>query len=427
MNKLQSSIYSVGLLFFILLLTFCHKEEPKPVPESPKPVTFYIQNTKDGKPESDVFITLQKKVANQVDSFENVTELGKTDAAGKLTWNYDKTSLPGDHRFVCNKQGYLTTIIPITDLLQRVFEGAMTLKPSTAVTFYIVDNQDSTPVSDVVITLQKKTSTLPESYENVLNLGKTDASGRLIWNYDKTLLPENHRFVCDKQGYLTTIISISDLSQHEFQGSINPASSNAITFYVYSAKDGLPVPNAVIDLYNKIGVPDAPYFLKNIGTTSANGKVVWNYDLDSLPKTYQFWCHKSDEFDPVTVLVTDSYQNDFQIALSRISKMNFHLKYQNDTLPKEFVLYNYYFNPPYHNYPGGYAKYPYLITGNLTKIDTSFTIKLDISSTKQEFHCYMLDQSTPVNSYLNFPNSPEKVLVIPGGTKDTTFLFEAFW
>jgi 5-hydroxyisourate hydrolase-like protein (transthyretin family) len=434
MSKLPSSIYSIGLLSFIFFLTFCHKEEVKSVSESPKPITLYTQNAKDGKSEPDVFITLQKKVANQVDSFENVLEIGKTDASGKLIWNYDKTALPTDHRFACNKSGFWPSFIPISDLSKREFQGYISQLPDSYLSFHIVSPLDGKPAPDVVIILQKKVPNTSNTFEDVAEIGKTDAAGNLAWDYGQIILNSDYRFIGIKSGFEPLVFPVTIPLQHDFQG-IMKTMLFPVSFYITDSKYGQPMPDAEISLFVKnLGFIDKYDYVSTIGKTDSNGKLIWNHNQDSISKYYRFSVKKPGYYETI-IKVPDSYQNDFSGALGQYAKINFHLKYDNDTIKKRFIFYYGIHIPPAENHVyGGYFKRPILFLPKspsqdyAAHIDTTFTLDIESSYAPQDFHCVIVDPSYFVNSSLNFePFIPHIDLIVPAYAKDTTYLFEAFW
>lgn len=298
-------------------------------------------------------------------------------------------------------------------------------------------------VNQITILVKEKDTNLPISNANVRfcqstnpasvncqELGKTDDNGQLIFNINTSLVPGNAKFYVSKDGFKNDSILVSDPVQKMFTLNLkkieNLSNQIQITILVKEKKTNLPIPNASIFFcpytYGGFGC-------QGLGVTDNNGKFTCNLDSALVTINAEFLVYK-DGFYNGTIPVWDTIQT-YSLNLAKISNLEFHLKYDSDSIPKKFLFYRRYLNPPAYNVPGGYNDevFGFIYTSKVNGMfHTDTTIYLPIKYYTNSFHCTMCDPSYifPSQSLVWSPN-PEKVLTIPAPIGDTTLIFNAFW
>jgi hypothetical protein len=226
---------------------------------------------------------------------------------------------------------------------------------------------------------------------------------------------------------------VSDLAQKTFSLNLEKLENynTEFTILIKEKKSNLPVPNVTIFFCQYTYSTNIN--CQGIGKTDANGQLNFNLNTFLVPGNSKFYVYK-DGFYSGYIPVEDTIQKSFSLGLGKIANLEFHLKYDSDSIPKEFYFYRDYTAAPAHNFPGGNFKdfinaiyYTPKVNG-VYHVDTTIYVQLKNSDYWQYFHSKMCDTSYVFTSSLYFPNSiPDKVLNIPPHTNDTTFIFNAFW
>lgn len=296
-----------------------------------------------------------------------------------------------------------------------------------SISFHISSDEDQQPVSGVTVSLYKKISTSPD-YQLVSEIGKTDSEGKLVWPLPKDPLTSNYQFVFEQQGYDRISIPLSDPLQKKYQVVLSKAMP--FSFYVSGAADKLPLADVAISLYKKIAAshPLFPTYelAFEIGRTDSGGKLSWDYPKHLLNSDYKLIFDKGGYYRG-SIQISDSPKHEYEVALDKIARVNFHLTYNNDTIPKKFHCYRQYLSPASHYSPPTLSYDDFLTTQSVTQIDKTLWIDLPRNSS-QTIYCYMVDASTNLNPSHSYPSSAQlKTFVLPSNAKDTTIVIEAFW
>jgi hypothetical protein len=313
-------------------------------------------------------------------------------------------------------------------LLVRCFKDKADI--SNQITILVKDNDTNLPISYADVRFCP--TTYPASID-CQDLGKTDDDGQLIFNLKTFLVPGNSKFYISKDGFKNDSILVSDFAQKTFSLNLEKLANynTEFTILVKEKKTNLPIQNATV-VFCEYTYP-VDMNCQEIGKTDANGQLNFNLNSFLFPGSSKFYVFK-DGFYRDYIPVVDKNQKLFSSTLGKIASLEFHLKYDSDSIPKEFYCYLDYTAAPAHNFPGGNFKdfinaiyYTPKVNG-VYHVDTTIYVQLKDSDYWQYFHSKMCDTSYVFTSSLYFPNSiPDKVLNIPPHTNDTTIVFNAFW
>jgi hypothetical protein len=305
--------------------------------------------------------------------------------------------------------------------------------------------KDKADVSNqITILVKEKDTDLPISYANVRfcpttypasidcqDLGKTDDDGQLIYNLKTFLVPGNSKFYISKDGFYSDSILISDSAQKTFSLNLEKLANynTEFTILITEKKSILPIPNATVKFcqYTIPGTTNC----QDLGKTDANGQLNFNLNTFLVPGNSKFYVFK-DGFYRDYIPVVDKNQKSFSLTLGKIANLEFHLKYDSDSIPKKFFLYRRYLIPPGYNVPGGYGDeglgffYTPIVNGVFHADTTIYLSITDIYT--NSFHCTMCDPSFFFPPAILYDSPfPEKVLSILEPISDTTIIFNAFW
>jgi hypothetical protein len=299
---------------------------------------------------------------------------------------------------------------------------------SNQITILVKEKDTNLPISNANVRFCQSTN--PGSV-NCQDLGKTDDNGQLIYNLKTFLVPGNSKFYISKDGFKNDSILVSDLAQKTFSLNLEKLANynTEFTVLVKEKKTNLPIPNATVIFWQYTSPEYSNYQL--FGYTDTNGKVTSNLNTYLVPGNSKFIVF-GEKFYIGTISVSDTIQKTFSLGLSKFPNLEFHLKYDSDSIPKKFLFYRRYITPPAYDVPGGYndERLGFFYTSKVNGVfHADTTIYLSITDIyTQSFQCTMCDPSYIFPSQnLVWSPFPNKVLTIPGLVGDTTFIFNAFW
>ena len=299
------------------------------------------------------------------------------------------------------------------------------------ITILVKEKDTNLPISNANVRLCPTTN--PVSV-NCQELGKTDDNGRLIVSLNTPLVPENSKFYISKDGFYNDSILVLGSAQKTFSSNLKKlvilSKPIHITIQVKEKQTNVPIPNASI-IFCEFNYPYNGN-CQELGKTNAKGEFDSIVNIFLVPGSSVYYVSK-DGFYRGSIPVLDTIQKPFNLTLGKVANLEFNLKYNSDSIPKEFVFYRAYTKPPAHNFIGadlnqliGFIYAPK--TNGVFQADTTIQLKLEYSDYWQYFHCRMYDPSYIVTPFFDFdPSIPDKVLSIPPNTSDTSFVFDVFW
>ena len=303
--------------------------------------------------------------------------------------------------------------------------------PQALLTFQITQAKDGKPVPNATIKLWRETG-LNTPSELVETLGITDALGTLEWTYSKDLLPSQHHFSCEADGYDSILISITNPLDKKFTGkmSLSGTTTNPplspLTFQITRTKDGKPVPNATIKLWKKTDLYGPIQLVETLGKTDALGMLEWTYSKDSLPSQHHFSC-SADGYNGIAFYVNNPLDKTFTGKMSQVAQVTLHVAF-TDTVPQKCLCYHRFIHQPNQHAPAGDGQKILLWTDERTELDETISLSIPSSQWSNEIICYKFDPSYQVNSSLFFPNDQNKrSFKFPAPTIDSTFVIDFKW